>query len=151
MKPMRFLSRKLMTHISALGTGTFMVILILIALLWGRSALFWQLLIGIILVYAISSPIKWFFHRQRPDRQSHHNWMERYDSSTFPSVHANRSALMFVVLSVFFGMLSMAILFLAISLVVSYSRVYLERHYWRDVIVGYFIGIAEGVLVVYLI
>lgn len=148
MKPIRFLTGKIMSHISALGTGTFLILLILIALLWGRSALFWQLFIGIIIVYAIISPIKWFFHRERPDKQRHHNWMERYDASTFPSAHANRSALIFIVFSVFFGRWSMAILFLAISLVVSYSRVYLGRHYWKDVVVGYILGLVEGVLVV---
>ena len=148
MKKIKFVFNKMMWHISALGTSIFLILLVIASFLAGQEALSLKLLAGLVFVLVTVFPLKWAFHKERPDKQGHRNWIERLDASTFPSAHSARSAAAFVILSAFFSKLSLSIFILAISLLISYSRVYLERHYWKDIVVGYLMGLAEGVLIV---
>jgi len=147
MKKIKFVFEKMMWHISGIGTTVFMLILAIAAFLAGRINLSFQIAAGIFAVYLITFPLKWFFFRERPKKEKHSNWIERFDASSFPSAHANRAALLFVVLSYFFSSIHMALFLFAMSIMVSYARIYLQRHYWRDIAFGYLLGIAEGFLI----
>jgi len=151
MKKAEFVFEKMMWHLSGLGTTVFMIILGVAAFLLGKATLSIQIAAGIILVYAVVFPIKWFFYKERPAKKKYSNWLERLDAASFPSAHSNRAALLFVILSSFFNNIYFAIFLFAMSISVSCTRVYLERHYWIDVIFGYVLGIAEGIIIVSLV
>ena len=66
--------------------------------------------------------------------------IEKIDSSSFPSMHAARAT----VLSLFayFNLqFNLFIFILILSLIILYSRIYLKKHYFRDILAGILIGI----------
>ena len=65
----------------------------------------------------------------------------KIDASSFPSVHSMRAIFMAIIISKFFANPIMIIFLLLWALIVSYSRVYIKKHYWIDIIVGLIIGI----------
>jgi len=137
-----------MWYISNFGTSLFIIILAITAFLAGKSSLSLQLLAGLIICFMVIFPIKMLFYKDRPERRMHKNWIEKFDAAAFPSAHSNRAALLFIILSFFFAKIQLAVFFLVMSLLIGYSRIYVKRHYWADVVVGYFIGIVEGFLIV---
>jgi membrane-associated phospholipid phosphatase len=150
MKPLKFLTDRAMWHISALGSAIFMILLILFYFFLGKSRLSFALLIGLLIVFAVTVPIKLLHYKERPKRRSFSNWIEKIDASSFPSIHANRASLIFVIMSFYFWSIPMAMFLFAISILVSYSRIYLSQHYTKDVIFGYVFGLIEGALIVFL-
>lgn len=114
------------------------------------------LLGGLGLLYIMVCGIRLLYFKQRPKKQSFQGFFERIDASSFPSMHAARSVVLsagiwfllresgiwFVVqewvminkdwlISLFLGMF---------ILLTGVSRVWLKRHYWSDIIVGWIIG-----------
>jgi len=147
MKKIKFVTEKMMWHVSALGTTLFMVVLGIAAFLAGKTNLSIQIVAGILIVYAIAFPIKWFFFRDRPAKKKYSNWIERFDAASFPSAHANRAALLLVVLSSFFGNAYMTAFLFLLSILVPYTRIYLQRHRFGDIAFGYLLGIMEGIVI----
>ncbi len=149
MKPVKFVTERVMFHISALGSAAFMIILVLFYFFLGKTRLSFELFIGLLLVFAVAVPIKLLFYRDRPRRRRFSNLMEKIDAASFPSMHANRAAMIFIIMSFYFNGIFFAVFMFAMSLLVSYSRIYLERHYWKDVVAGYVLGLIEGGLIVF--
>jgi undecaprenyl-diphosphatase len=106
----------------------------------------WQLLLGLVVCYATTLIIRLAWFRQRPDKSKVTNFYERYSQSSFPSMHAMRTAVLAVVLMFAFQNLVIQIVLGALLVLTMYSRVYLKRHYVSDVIVGAILGIIAGVL-----
>lgn len=146
-----FIQEKLMWHISSLGTALFVLVLAAAVLLMGEYTLSAQLFSALAISFLVVMPIKFFFHRERPDKRKHKNWIEKLDAASFPSVHSNRAALLFIIISVFFGKIYLTVFLAIVSVLIAYSRVYLKRHYLSDVLAGYFLGLLEGVLIIFLI
>ena len=73
--------------------------------------------------------------------------MEKLDASSFPSIHAARATFLFIILSKFLFVGDIYGAFLGFMLfLVFYSRVYLKKHYWIDVIVGGVVGWLVGII-----
>ncbi len=142
-----FISEKIMWHISGLGTALFMLVLAITVFLAGYELLALQLLAALAVSFAVAFPAKILFFKDRPNKKKHKNWIEKFDAASFPSLHSNRAALLFIILSVFFGRLPLAIFLAVVSVLVAYSRISLKRHFISDIAVGYCLGLLEGALI----
>ena len=88
--------------------------------------------------------IKALFHRPRPEGE----WGKIYriaDPHSFPSGHAAR-AMMLAVLSMQTGSGWVIVCFILWAILVGLSRIALKLHYLLDVIAGWLLGIAGGLL-----
>lgn len=101
------------------------------------------------------SSIKYFWHKPRPNGQQYKNGFEKIDAGSFPSIHASRIALVYLSLGFLhykFGNELLFLLFLLIIIVVGYSRTFLKKHFWTDVLAGWTLGTIQSlILVTYLL
>jgi len=132
------------------GLGGLPVYVIITLMLWftGNRGVFWQLTVGLALVYIIFFAIRLLHFKERPDKQPHRGLIQTIDASSFPSIHAGRITVLGIVLINFFtnGLIS-ALLILTI-IAVSSTRVILKRHFWLDVLCGLFFGVAIALLTI---
>jgi undecaprenyl-diphosphatase len=124
---------------TALGDPIILLILLLLFIGIGES-------IGIILllwllIEAIGIAIKLIFFKDRPKKMKKNNLLEKLDAGTFPSMHSSRSAFLYLVL---FTLVAnpLKYLFIFMLIMVGITRVLLKKHYIKDVIAGYILGIA---------
>ncbi len=133
---------ELMQDIKGLSGVPIFVVLIISFLLVGSRVLALQLLIGLILAYAVTSLIRIIHFRRRPDNETYGNFIEKVDASSFPSLHAMRAGVLATILSFWFSQL--AIIFALCAIAVAASRVVTRRHYVSDVVVGLILGAVIG-------
>ena len=112
----------------------------------GKFDLALQFLAANAVCMAIVYVIRFFYFRERPGRtkkKEYKTLLHKLDSSSFPSIHGYRAALIPVVLSQ--GLPIMAVLLLwALGLGIAFSRICLKYHHPSDVLVGFFLGIFIG-------
>lgn len=100
-------------------------------------------LIGIWFINEIAClALKYIFFKDRPNRVEFKNFWTRLEASSFPSIHASRTAVLasFVFLQPHFD-IWIKIIFIFLALLVGYTRVYLKRHFWVDVMAGWLVGV----------
>ncbi|WP_437224599.1 phosphatase PAP2 family protein [Planctomicrobium sp. SH661] len=101
--------------------------------------------------YIVSTLLKLFFHRPRPDVVPHLDFVV---SSSFPSGHSMNSAVIYLTLG---SLLAAAVarrrlkayvigVALALTVLVGMSRVYLGVHYPTDVLAGWMAGLVWAIL-----
>ncbi|MBS3175593.1 phosphatase PAP2 family protein [Candidatus Woesearchaeota archaeon] len=127
--------------LTSFGGTYFFIFAIILFLLLNEIRIFKILLIGLFLTYIISFVIRIFYFKNRPNKEKYTNFIMKIDASSFPSVHSMRAIFMAIIISKFFANPIMIIFLLLWALIVSYSRVYIKKHYWIDIIVGLIIGI----------
>jgi len=138
----------LVGEVSALGSVITYGIIALMFFALGFNAVFTQLIIALIFGYTLTSLLRSVFFKQRPNKKKYTNFIEKIDASSFPSLHAMRSAFLGVILISFFqNFLATALIVLCIA-AVGTSRVMEKRHYAADVIAGVILGIIIGLLAV---
>jgi len=137
--------------LKGLAGNALFVVVILLALLLGKTALFWELVLGLVIAYALTITVRMLFFRRRPDGQKYHNLVGRFDASSFPSLHAMRASVLATLLSLFFNNSMLTVLFIICALGVGYARVALKRHYTSDVIVGLVLGVLIAFLSVWIV
>lgn len=112
----------------------FIANLIIFAYEWERGLV---LFITFLITYGIVAVLRLAFFTKRPKPVSYKNLFEKIESSSFPSMHAVRIVLLWS----FIPMGWVSIAFFLLTLLVSYSRIALKKHYWKDVIVGYLLAL----------
>ncbi|HOW36772.1 MAG TPA: phosphatase PAP2 family protein [Candidatus Pacearchaeota archaeon] len=139
-----------MTHIlfrdlSLLGGIVFYAVFSLFFLSLQEINFFWILLINFIVSTILLGTIRFFYHKERPIKESYSTVIEKINASSFPSMHAWRVGMIFMSFYLYYSHLIVTSVFLFIVAVfVCISRVYLKRHYVVDVIVGFLAGILQA-------
>ena len=131
--------REALKDMTALGGASLYGIVMLLVLVLGKTVLFVQLLVGIVILYAAIIAIRLVYHKHRPERRVYRSPLERIDASSFPSMHAARAMLLALVVSMGDPLL-MLVLGLA-ALAVAASRVILRKHDLWDALGGVVLGI----------
>jgi len=126
------------------------VVVILVSFLIGMQKLAVQLIIGLMLAYAITTIVRLLYFKRRPDGEAYKNIIQKIDASSFPSLHAMRAAVLATILGISFSNRWLTILFALCAVGVAVSRVITKRHYTFDVIAGLIIGIAVGWLTTFI-
>ena len=138
---------ELFRDITSLGSAAFYGAVCLVVLAYGSFSFFWNLIIGFFFTGIVITLVRLLYFKPRPNKQEHKNWIEKIDASSFPSWHSARVmylALVFLGISKIFD----AVLLLLAGLVV-YSRIYLKKHDWMDVIFGIGLGYLSYLLITF--
>jgi undecaprenyl-diphosphatase len=131
----------LIRDITALGSLFFYVLLIFLFLLLKNYDIFRRLLMGLVIIYPVTIIFRTFLFKNRPKKIKYDSYIEKLDATSFPSLHAARTAAMAAILVNFFNNFIISILLLFIALAIAYSRIYLKKHDWKDVLGGIVLGI----------
>lgn len=126
-------------NLSALGSFLFLLIIAILFLQF-NTKLSLMLFIGLIIIEFIGALSKLIFFKKRPDHQKFSNLLEKIDAGSFPSIHSARIVLLVLSIYHFYTSLFVLIWGIIIILLVGYSRNFLKRHYFIDVLVGYLVG-----------
>jgi len=140
MKLLEKIMFKLFEQITVLGSVSFYSILVLFFLALGDYANSIKMIVGMGIMYTVAIGIRLFYFKPRPEKLKYHSWIEKIDASSFPSIHSGRA----VFLCSFFVSLTLGnlvnVLFFLLMLTIFFSRIYLKKHYWIDIIAGIVLG-----------
>jgi len=136
-----FIKRKYSEYIRDITSLGNPIILVLISLLvYGFSWYLLLILIGMAINELIGSGIKFFFHKKRPNGQTYKTKLEKIDAGSFPSIHSSRVSFVFLML-IKNSTYPLSILLFSFILIIGYSRIFLKKHDYIDVIGGYSLGV----------
>ena len=131
----------IMRDISALGSLIFYVLLMILFLALNDYPSLKKLLVGIILMYFVTIMIRLAYFKNRPDKFAYHNTIEKIDAASFPSLHAARTGFLSVFFAYYFNNVPISAILSALALGILFSRIYLRKHDFRDVLAGAFLGV----------
>ena len=140
--------RTIFTDITALGSLFFYCILLVFLLLFGFYRLSLLIFAGLVIIYFIIYLIRFIYFKERPDKQRHSTFLEKLDASSFPSLHAARTGFLFSVFGTLSNSVSLWIVLGFLSLLVLYSRYYLKKHHFADLVGGAIIGFFLGIILI---
>lgn len=140
----KFYINSFMQDMTAFGTLYHFIMLLAVLIAFSHFSLAYKLIMGQVIMYMFSIPLKIFLFNNRPKKMNYENIIEKIEASSFPSVHTMRIFFVSSVLVSTFNNLMLSVILVALSLLVGYSRIYLKRHYYSDVIAGAIIGIITG-------
>ncbi|HLC32652.1 MAG TPA: phosphatase PAP2 family protein [Candidatus Nanoarchaeia archaeon] len=137
------LREELWRDVGALGGFPIFFVLTLFALFFSRF-LFGSLLIGFVLTLGLTTLIRAIYFHDRPIKETYNNFIRKIHASSFPSLHTMRASLVATVLGMSIQNYPLFALFLVTAAGVGYSRVRSKRHFIKDVVVGYILGVLIG-------
>ena len=123
------------------GGSVFYGLVLLVTLVLQEHLLFLKPLFGLIFTFLITILIRVFYFKNRPEKQKYGNFVERIQASSFPSWHTARIVYLAIIISYLFSNNYLTILLIIIAGLVAYSRIYLKRHDYWDVLGGIVLGI----------
>ncbi len=125
---------------SSLGNIWFYLIVVLFFMIFENKAIANKLLIGLVLIYALTIAIRSFYFKERPTKYPHSSYIEKLDASSFPSLHSARIAFLSMVLMNYLEELLFSVLLVILAIIIVYSRIYLKKHDFSDVSAGVILG-----------
>ena len=127
--------------ITTFGSGFIYGMICISILIWGNTELFMRLFIGAALIHIIIIIIRLIHYKQRPTHITYRNILERIDSSSFPSAHSALGPFLLFNLAALFNNSILTGCIIVLSMLVAYSRVYLKKHFFIDIVAGYSLGV----------
>ena len=122
-------------------------ILVLLVLVAFDASLALPLFLALIFVELSCILIKLMYRKDRPVPQSREGIFNRVDANSFPSVHSTRIALLATMIILYYQNFLLSLVGIVVMFLVGYSRVYLQRHYVKDVIFGFLLGIITAIII----
>lgn len=140
--------------ITALGNPFLLLLVSLLALAKHPQFgdYFPPLVVGFLLNEALCSGIKFLWHKPRPNGQEYWGGLEKIDAGSFPSIHAARISYVYLFLGMvhyWMGITWVAVVAALVIVAVGYSRIFLQKHYFVDVLAGYGFGTLACTLLYY--
>ena len=142
--PSQFLQRQkndFFRDITSLGSIWFYLIFMAFFLILRDYSSFKILLSGFILMYFAVIIIRSIYFKNRPVKYNYNNTIEKMDASSFPSLHATRTAFLTGFFIRYLNNLWASALVVVLAFIVLYSRIYLKKHDWKDVLGGIVLGV----------
>ena len=129
-------------EITQLGGLLFYVFVVFAFFFGGLSEISVDLVIGFVFLYGVAFFVRMIYFKPRPRRITYRTFLEKINTSSFPSVHSARVTFLALYLLLVFDLsVFYQILAVALALSVMYSRIYLKKHYFVDVLGGFLLGI----------
>ena len=152
--PSQFIQRQkddFFRDITSLGSLWFYAIFMIFFLILKNYSSFKVLLSGFIIMYLAVIIIRSIYFKNRPIKYNYNNAIEKLDASSFPSLHAARTAFLAGFFIEYFSNILTSAFLVVLALTVLYSRTYLRKHDWKDVSAGVVLGIAAYFAVNYIL
>jgi len=137
---------QLFRDLTSLGSLVFFALVGLFALAFQEQLLFWKMVFGGVFSLGITVLIRTFYFKNRPNQQNHTNFIERIDASSFPSLHTGRTIFLALLFINFFKDNYVTIFLIIFAILVAYSRIYLKKHDWYDLMGGLVLGVVTYLL-----
>lgn len=148
---MSYLFKEFIEDVTVFGSLSFLIFLIFLFLILGEIQLSIWLFLGLVLSFVFIIIIKLFYFKERPEKKQYKNLIEKINASSFPSLHSWRIVMIFVFLSYYYKSFYLFVLLGIITILVFFSRKYLLKHYWVDIIFGALFGLIMSLLIVWLV
>ena len=149
MKLIPYALTRFFCSIGELGSPV-MYLLALLAIAFVDLQASFVLALPFVLLELVCAGIKLAWHRPRPRPRRYDpangSLLEKYHAGSFPSSHAARIMVVALLIIRLFPLGWVYALSSLVTLAVGYSRVFRKRHYWSDVIGGWVVGAAVGVV-----
>ncbi len=126
----------LFRDLTTFGGAIFYGLLVLLAFAFQQKNLALDLVLGFFISLAILVPIRLLYFKNRPQKQEYHHFLERIDASSFPSWHTARIVFIALTAIFYFNNTLLTITTSILALLVLYSRIYLRKHDWIDILGG---------------
>jgi undecaprenyl-diphosphatase len=126
------------------GGWLFFGFIILISALRGMKEFAYLLFIGSLCSLLLTVGIRTVYFKHRPKKQKYSSYLEKLDSSSFPSLHTMRSCMGAVLVYATFGGW-IALIAIVLAVLIGVSRYMLRRHYIIDTVAGALLGILIGI------
>jgi membrane-associated phospholipid phosphatase len=139
----KIIMKKFFEEITFLGGIAFYLFVIILFIISQEYVLSLRLFLALIIIYFMAFVIRLFYFKDRPEKVTYTNFLERIDASSFPSIHAARLTYLFLFIlfsSPFFIQPIVKIIIGAVFLLAVYSRIYLSKHDIVDVLAGVILG-----------
>ena len=137
----------LFRDLTTFGGALFYALIVLLAFAFNQTALAVDLILGFLISLIILVPIRLFYFRDRPQKQTYSNFLERIDASSFPSWHTARIVLLAITAIFYFNNMLVNIISVVLAVLVGYSRIYLKKHDWMDLLGGLILaGVTYGIV-----
>lgn len=130
-----------MRDISALGSLFFYALLMILFFALNDYTSLEKLFVGVILMYLVTIIIRLVYFKNRPDKFAYHNVIEKIDAASFPSLHAARTGFLSVFFAYYFDNMLISVILPLLALGILFSRVYLRKHDFMDVLAGAVLGV----------
>lgn len=88
----------------------------------------------------VCGAIKYVYPKDRPIPMPNKTFVQKYFAGSFPSVHTARITAFSIAIVSFYTNKIFILTALLVIICVGYSRVYLKKHYFTDVLAGFLIG-----------
>ncbi len=144
-------TNELVQDIKALGGFPVFTIAIIVAFFYGEIVLSAELLVAIVLAFALTVLIRMVSFKQRPDGQTYDNFLTKIDASSFPSLHSMRASILATLLALRLTNPVLIILLIVYAMAVGASRVWMKRHYTSDIVAGLVLGVFVSLASVWLV
>jgi len=144
-----FLFDALMKYASFFGSPFFIVFTLVFLCSFNQFDFAIRLAIMSAVFLTIEYTLKAITKDKRPDFKTNHpkSILGKFEEKhSFPSGHSGYVALLTTLINLNYHNLFLTLTFTIVTILVGMSRIYLKRHRIEDVVVGYLIGIALGVL-----
>lgn len=145
MKAVSYYLNSVMKDITSLGGIMFYAVLLVFSYFLDIRV-FYKLLAGAFLIYIINVPLKLIFYKDRPNKMGYRALWEKFEASSFPSVHSARAVFLALVFWDTSMPLALKVFVVLIAALVMVSRVWLKKHFWSDVAAG----IISGLVIFYI-
>ncbi len=132
--------------VTSLGSAYFYFLALVFLLSIDQSKLVFQLALGLVISYVIIFIFRLFYFKERPVKESYSNLFTRINASSFPSMHTLSFTYFSIVLIKTLNNKLTTIFLLILTILVGYSRIYIKKHYFIDVLYGWILGIITGLI-----
>lgn len=142
--------KEIVRDISSLGGIPVFLAVIVFAYFYFAPLVAYKMFAGLVVLQLIAAAIKLLFFKHRPDGQGYRNAIEKIDAASFPSVHTLRATVLWSLVGIAANNPAIYVTSAVAIIAVAWSRIYLWKHYLRDVVAGLVLGvlIAAGILIV---
>ena len=93
----------------------------------------------------VCGAIKFAYPKERPAPMPRNTLFQKYLAGSFPSVHTARITALSITIVSFYTNRLFVLIALLVVIGVGYSRIYLKKHYFTDVLAGFIIGAAISI------
>ena len=127
--------------ITSLGSVWIFIVLMIFSLIFESYMLFAELALGLAVIYLAIIILRSLFFKERPKKYEYKTLIDRLDAASFPSNHSARTSFLAILFMDYFNNAVISAFLILFAVIVLYSRIYLKKHDFKDVLGGVVLGV----------